>query len=134
MSAVPVLEFKAGRYFAGVAFVYGAHDRDWLGAIWRDRPEQPWTFTYRFRVYVDEKVHDSADPRDVYRMTIDQTATDDGAIACLRAAAEALIRRGYNDRHDVVDIRSSDPLVAMQALARYPWANIRSERGGGVSS
>lgn len=126
MSPTPFLEFRRGRYYAAVAFVYGRQDCDWLAAIYRELPSGRWRFMHRVRVYVDGKVLGSNDPRTHFESELERDdATDDEAIQVLRNAGETMIAAGFNDTIDLIVLRTDDPRVCARELMIRPWAHLQ---------
>ena len=80
------IEFKEGRYFSQIWNV-GGRGKDWLGAVWKD-PDGPWTLTYRFRYYLDDKAHDSADERSWYEMQVPASEPEERVLRAMNKIAE----------------------------------------------
>jgi hypothetical protein len=122
------MEFRDGRYCLAVFFIYGKEHRDWMASIWRDE-EGPWCIEYRFRYYAeDDGKRDSFDGRDRkswYDLKVPREEPEAELIRKITLVAEELVRGGYNDRYDLVMIRSDRGVDGIKAIAARPWAHVK---------
>jgi len=99
-----------------------------FGALQRE--DDQWSVTWRFRHYVDVKVHDSEDTRSWYQIEIVdeskglQAITDLVRVLCM---ARGLFGVDRDAPVDMVVVDSDDPDVAFTALNRTKWAHVRVE-------
>jgi hypothetical protein len=119
-----IIDLRDGRYFAAIAFVYGEQHRDYLASVWRDK-DGPWTMTCRFRYYIDDRAHDSADEKCEMCAVDTHDRTEEEMLRTLRITVEALVAGGFNDRLDWLDVKSDDAMVVFEKLAARPWAHVQ---------
>ena len=115
-----VLALAPGRYFAAVAFLYGKHPRDCLGAVFRDR-EGPWIVRYRFRYYRDQDAWSGKDEKRLYEATADGAMSEPDACRALRTVFLMLIEQKFNKRFDWLTLRTDDPKAIFELLKTKPW-------------
>jgi hypothetical protein len=124
-----MIEFKPGRYFAVIAFVYGGPtNRDWLATLYRDRdPDGPWVMAYRFRYYADADPFSKKDHKNIYeaKLNTGNPAREEEFTGHVRVMAEMLIAKGYAEKLDWMLLKSDDPHHCADLLATRPWAHKR---------
>ena len=89
------MPIKKGRYFVGCWFICGDEARDWMAAIFRDSPEEDWTFRYRFRYYNSESkdVFDGKDEKRFYEVMLKGSLTEAEIVEKITVMARMLVVR-----------------------------------------
>lgn len=93
---------------------------DWFAALLRREGERDFTFEYRFRYYVDDKVYGSSDPQSAYAVTM-KGKTEAEAIAIAQMCAETISKTSQVGCpiHKLV-LRSSDPDFILERMRAEP--------------
>ena len=117
------IEVKDGRYFLAIWFLAAPDNGDVLMTVYRDDPASDWEMRYRFRYYVDEKAHDSADRRSHYVGTIPKGAPEVEVLTKMREAVN-FMRAKYPKVEEVL-IQSSSADAVSVALTLRPWAHAK---------
>lgn len=91
----PIFDIVEGGYYVG-AWLLAGREQDFLGLVFRDPGEEDLQFRYRFRHYVDDKVHfdETEDVKNVYDCDL-AGKTEDEAIEIVDGLARELIEKGY---------------------------------------
>jgi hypothetical protein len=128
------LEFRKGIYISRIWFLHHCDARaDVMAQLWRELPHGEWHFDYRFRYYVDNQAHDSADRKSAYKGTFRLEITE----------AEILTRIGVVLPHlcevfghqfgtppweiDCCEIGTDEPRDVIRLLSLKPWAQLKIE-------
>lgn len=115
-----VISVKDGRYFSAIVFVEGER-QNWLGAIYQD-PGEPYHFAYRFRYYND----DEGDCEEMLTVGVAKAdITEVQALSDMNTAARQLMETGFGQRCHKLNVRTSNALEIIRALAREEWAVVK---------
>jgi hypothetical protein len=117
---------KDGRYFSAMWFIAGAGS-DWLAALWRD-PGGPWHVVWRFRYYVDDRAHDSADERSWSEYELPGTTPEAGLSEAIARTADDLLRAGDGAAVHEIVLRTDKPDVIAAALQREHFMHLGRDR------
>lgn len=91
----PIFDVVEGGYYVGLWYLAG-REQDFLGLVFRNPSDTSLQFRYRFRYYVDQKVH--FDETEDIKRTYDADLvgkSDDESIAIVDDIARDLIAKGY---------------------------------------
>jgi hypothetical protein len=126
MPAQAIFKFEKGRYYSAIYFLEG-REQDWMACVFRDLPDGKWRFTYRFRYYVDEKIHGSDDKRSVYDCSCGDS-TEQEVLSAVSKAANMLVETGYSPSGRIHKLRpcTDDPMKLGEMLAREDWAHVKT--------
>jgi len=114
----PVLMVRDGLYVAKVWFVAGSNF-DWLACARHD-DEGKWILTYRFRYYVDDKVHDS---KDVKRFYVVEIPSEVEAIEAGNKSA-CMIASGQDIDVEQVLVKSDNAEEIYRLVMSQPWCHL----------
>lgn len=123
-------EFKKGRYYSHVWFVYWK-GCDWLAGIWRDEGESDWHLLYRFRYYKDDKFDLSSEDEKSWTGWSFTGDSPDVAVEIMRKAAEMLTRTNSGAACDELVLNTDDPEKIMSAFGRMAWMHPQVITKGG---
>lgn len=93
--ADPIFEIVDGGYYVGAWYLSG-REQDFLGLVFKNPRDPGLRLRYRFRYYVDDKVHfdESDDVKNVYDCDLSHKSEDE-AIEIADGLARELIEKGY---------------------------------------
>jgi hypothetical protein len=93
--ASPIFDIVEGGYYVGAWYLAG-REQDFLGMVFRNPGETSLQFRYRFRYYLDDKVHfdETEDVKNVYDCDL-TGKNEDESIAIVDSLARDLIEKGY---------------------------------------
>ena len=91
----PIFDIIEGGYYVGAWYLAG-RGQDFLGLVFRNPGDTGLQFRYRFRHYVDDKVHfdETDDVKNVYNADL-TGKSDDESIAIVDGITRDLIEKGY---------------------------------------
>lgn len=127
-------DVQDGRYVSVVVFQPGS-DKDILGQVWRDLGDDgipgPWTVSYRFRYYQDNKRHDSSDVKNSWQWIAPNEPewTEERVVNLLLGGIGQACRDGFGDPTEmsVIEIKSDRAEDFMNKLSDQPWFSGRIE-------
>lgn len=93
--ANPIFALVEGGYYVGAWYLAG-REQDFLGIVFKNPGDPCLQFRYRFRYYVDDKIHfdESDDVKNVYDCDLTGKAENE-AIEIVDHLAKKLIEEGY---------------------------------------
>lgn len=117
------IEIKKGNYVSRIWFYHGDDDApfDVMAHLWRQLPDGEWKYEYRFRYYVDNKAHGSADRKSAYLMTFHKVMTEAEVLEHMQPALAgmlALMPDGFSVEELVIE--SDEPSLVMHLLGKLP--------------
>ena len=119
-----MFRIENGIYYSRIFFAEVTAGRmgNVMGAVYME-PGKPWSFTYRFRWYNDDRVYGSADDRSWYDATSSKPLAEvlEAARGMFAAAAGIAGEDGYSE----VVIESDRAEDVFRALRAQPWAHLK---------
>lgn len=111
-------------------FFLSGPDRDFMAIVMQPAPNAPWEASARFRYYVDNKAHDSADEKQFYGVkghgNTDQDRDD--LCAVMLASVQLLKQEGFGSFLDVINIPAPGDTVAfMKVASTRPYMHVKQE-------
>lgn len=78
-------------YMVGMWFI-GTGDMDWMAQLYKDKGDERWKFSFRFRYYEDETAFDSHDRKSFYTGTFPSYLSEEDATAAAVGAADIIAK------------------------------------------
>ena len=106
-------------------------------AVLMRQPDEPWTLTYRFRYYVDDKAHESEDRKSVWHVAFDDQEsicdrTREHVSAAFRTAVRMAGLQPSELRYRVINAQGRAAGEALVA-AVGSWGHAKRFGAGGVA-
>ena len=119
-----VLDFHHDRTYVSAIWYIQGDGKDWLASLTQE-PGEPFKFVYRFRIYRDDKAHDSDDIRETACGEYQGSGGEAGALKSIDHVADVLLETGFGREVHKIILRTKDVRVVMDRLSREKWAHIR---------
>lgn len=119
------MQIKQGRFIARIYYGELATPRgNVLAFFYRDKPAEAneWTFQYRFRYYVDDKIHQSADVRS-QSYIFDLSGTFEELEPKIRQILTLMTMAARSPFPEEVMVDSADLNVVEALMNRQPWCH-----------
>ena len=118
------VEMVPGSHVLGMWFVFDHQEKDWMCTVSQKERGEPWVMDYRFRYYVDDKVHGSEDKKNFYRMQFKVDTPKAVMIEAAKAMQHLLLTTGFGDDTFDLLIDSRDPEVIMAKQKTCPFLHM----------
>jgi len=107
-------------HMLGVWMLFDHGVKDWFCQIAQHGPHTPWVMEYRFRIYLDDKIHGSEDEKRFFSLQFKEDTAKAVMVDVARKLSETLKGAGFGTEDWEILIDSRSPDVIFTRMSTCP--------------